>query len=241
MTSARHTGPVADTHSTSPCPGPALRDPRPGGLGWIAERHGALYAAEYGRNTAFEGLVAGIVAAFAQDHDPRLERVRIAELDGRRAGCVMCVRDDAPATARLRLLLVQPGDRDHGLGEGLVAEVVAVAREAGYRELVPWTNDVLAAAGALCLRHGFTLVAEKPHRSYGADLVGQDWRPGPVPSSPSSARSAGAAAFGACARRAAPQVMRRSHLSCDAVRRGCVPGVGAQAGTSERALGLVDR
>lgn len=178
MTSARHTGPVADTHSASARPEPVLRDPRPGDLGWIVERHGALYAAEYGWNTDFEGLVAGIVAGFAQDHDPHLERVWIAELDGRRVGSVMCVRDDAPATARLRLLLVEPDARGHGLGDRLVAEVVAFAREVGYRELVLWTNDVLAAARALYLRHGFTLVAEKPHRSYGADLVGQDWRLG---------------------------------------------------------------
>lgn len=47
-----------------------LRDPEPGDLGWIVQRHGALYAAEYGWNSDFEGLVARIVADFAQDHDP---------------------------------------------------------------------------------------------------------------------------------------------------------------------------
>ncbi|MFF7206017.1 GNAT family N-acetyltransferase [Streptomyces sp. NPDC008141] len=156
--------------------GPVLRDPRPGDLGWIVQRHGALYAAEYGWNADFEGLVARIVADFAQDHDPHLERVWIAELDGRPVGSVMCVRDDAPATARLRLLLVEPEARGHGLGDGLVRSVVDFAREVGYRELVLWTNDVLTGARRIYQRAGFTLVAEKPHRSYGVDLVGQDWR-----------------------------------------------------------------
>ncbi|MGW7362372.1 bifunctional helix-turn-helix transcriptional regulator/GNAT family N-acetyltransferase [Streptomyces sp. NPDC054841] len=156
--------------------GPVLRDPAPGDLGWIVQRHGALYAAEYGWNTDFEGLVARIVADFAQDHDPHLERVWIAELDGQPVGSVMCVRDDAPATARLRLLLVEPEARGHGLGDRLVGAVVDFAREVGYRELVLWTNDVLTAAHRIYQRAGFTLVAEKPHRSYGADLVGQDWR-----------------------------------------------------------------
>lgn len=154
-----------------------LREPEPGDLGWIVQRHGALYCAEYGWNAEFEGLVARIVADFALDHDPHLERVWIAELDGLPVGSVMCVREDgAPGTARLRLLLVDPAGRGHGIGALLVATVVDFARSVGYRELVLWTNDVLASARALYQRAGFTLVAERPHRSYGVTLTGQDWR-----------------------------------------------------------------
>ncbi|MGW1063407.1 bifunctional helix-turn-helix transcriptional regulator/GNAT family N-acetyltransferase [Streptomyces aureus] len=153
-----------------------LREPGPGDLGWIVQRNAALYAAEYGWNADYEGLVARIVADFAEDHDPHLERVWIAELDGRPAGCVMCVRDDAPGTARLRLLLVEPDTRGLGIGDRLVGAVVEFARGVGYHDLVLWTNDVLSAARRIYQRHGFVLVAEKPHRSFGADLTGQDWR-----------------------------------------------------------------
>ncbi|NGO11190.1 MarR family transcriptional regulator [Streptomyces sp. HC44] len=153
-----------------------LRDPGPGDLGWIVERNAALYAAEYGFNADYEGLVARIVADFAEDHDPHLERVWIAELDGRAVGCVMCVRDEAPGAARLRLLLVEPDARGLGIGDQLVRACVEFARGVGYRELVLWTNDVLAAARRIYQRHGFVLLAEKPHRSFGMDLVGQDWR-----------------------------------------------------------------
>ncbi|MBC2906156.1 bifunctional helix-turn-helix transcriptional regulator/GNAT family N-acetyltransferase [Streptomyces cupreus] len=153
-----------------------LREPGPGDLGWIVQRNAALYAAEFGWNTDYEGLVARIVADFAEDHDPHLERVWIAELDGRPVGCVMCVRDEAPATARLRLLLVEPDARGLGIGDRLIGAVVDFARGVGYRDLVLWTNDVLAAARRLYQRHGFVLTAEKPHRSFGKDLVGQDWR-----------------------------------------------------------------
>ncbi|MGC9538207.1 bifunctional helix-turn-helix transcriptional regulator/GNAT family N-acetyltransferase [Streptomyces sp. UG1] len=153
-----------------------LRKPGPGDLGWIVQRNAALYAAEYGWNTDYEGLVARIVADFAEDHDPHLERVWIAELDGRPVGCVMCVRDEAPATARLRLLLVEPDARGLGIGDRLVTAVIDFARGVGYRELVLWTNDVLSTARRIYQRHGFVLVAEKPHRSFGKDLTGQDWR-----------------------------------------------------------------
>ncbi|WP_449351208.1 bifunctional helix-turn-helix transcriptional regulator/GNAT family N-acetyltransferase [Streptomyces shaanxiensis] len=152
-----------------------LREPRPGDLGWMVARNAALYAAEYGFNADYEGLVARIVADFAEDHDPHLERVWIAELDGRPVGCVMCVRDEAPATARLRLLLVEPDARGLGIGDRLVSAVVDFARGVGYRDLVLWTNDVLASARRLYQRHGFVLTAEKPHRSFGQDLNGQDW------------------------------------------------------------------
>ncbi|MFI2200819.1 GNAT family N-acetyltransferase [Streptomyces sp. NPDC020192] len=153
-----------------------LREPRPGDLGWIVQRNAALYAAEHGWNTDYEGLVARIVADFAEDHDPHLERVWIAEAAERPVGCVMCVRDDAPGTARLRLLLVEPQARGLGIGDRLVGAVVDFARGVGYRDLVLWTNDVLGAARRLYQRHGFVLTAEKPHRSFGKDLIGQDWR-----------------------------------------------------------------
>lgn len=153
-----------------------LREPGPGDLGWVVQRNAALYASEYGFNTDYEGLVARIVADFAEDHDPHLERVWIAELDGRPVGCVMCVRDEAPGAARLRLLLVEPDARGLGIGDQLVGACVEFARGVGYREMVLWTNDVLSAARRIYQRHGFVLVDEKPHRSFGTDLNGQDWR-----------------------------------------------------------------
>ncbi|GAA4549233.1 GNAT family N-acetyltransferase [Streptomyces collinus] len=153
-----------------------LREPAPGDLGWIVQRNAALYAAEYGFDADYEGLVARIVADYAEDRDPRRERTWIAELDGRPVGCVMCLRDDAPGAARLRLLLVEPDARGLGIGDRLVGTLVGFAREAGYREVVLWTNDVLAAARRIYQRHGFVLVAEKPHHSFGQDLTGQDWR-----------------------------------------------------------------
>lgn len=146
-----------------------LRDPRPGDLGWVVQRNAEVYAEEYGWNADYETLVARIVA---DGH----ERAWIAELDGERAGCVFCVRDEAPGTARLRLLLVDPAARGHGIGRLLVEACVAHARAAGHRELVLWTNDVLVSARRIYEAAGFELVGEKPHRSFGRDLVGQDWR-----------------------------------------------------------------
>ncbi|MEV0369218.1 helix-turn-helix domain-containing GNAT family N-acetyltransferase [Streptomyces sp. NPDC050636] len=154
----------------------SLRTSRPGDLGWMVERNAALYAAEYGFDLSYEALVARIVAEYAEAFDPARDRTWIAELGGERVGAVMCVRDARPGTARLRLLLVEPGARGHGVGRRLVGTCVEFARGAGYAELVLWTNSVLAAARRIYERAGFELVGESAHHSFGQDLVGQDWR-----------------------------------------------------------------
>ena len=67
--------------------------------------HGEIYAAEFGWDTCFEALVARIVADYAGKHDPAREAAWIAELDGRRVGCVFCVAADT-ANAQLRADLI---------------------------------------------------------------------------------------------------------------------------------------
>lgn len=147
---------------------------RPGDLGWVVQAHGEMYAREFGWNAEFEALVARIVGDYAGGHSMDRESAWIAEVNGERAGCVFCVIEDAE-TARLRLLLVDPRARGHGLGKLLVDTCVTFARSAGYRRMTLWTNDVLSSARAVYEAVGFVLVDEEPHHSFGADLVGQTW------------------------------------------------------------------
>jgi len=159
----------------SPKPrGYVLRTPRPGDLGWVVQRHGALYAQQFGWDETFEALVARIVADYVSNRDPDREAAWIAEVDGTPAGCVFCVRKDE-RTARLRMLLVEPWARGLGIGSRLVEEVLRFARRAGYSDITLWTNDVLVDARRIYQRAGFTLDDEARHHSFGQDLVEQNW------------------------------------------------------------------
>ena len=151
-----------------------IRTHEPGDLGWIVARHGAVYARDYGFDAGFEALVAEIAAAFLKTFDPARERCWIAELDGRRVGSVMLVKQ-SHEIAKLRLLLVEAEARGLGLGRQLVETCLAFAKATGCREVTLWTNSILDEARGLYESLGFTLVKEMPHHSFGRDLIGQDW------------------------------------------------------------------
>jgi DNA-binding MarR family transcriptional regulator len=149
---ARLTGAMAELEEllSAPAAGPVvLRPPRAGDMGWIIERHAVLYAREYGWNGHIEAVTARICADFL---------------------------DEAPGVARLRLLMVEPSGRGLGIGKRLVAECVAFARAAGYREIVLWTHAVLIAARAIYAAEGFQLEETWTHDDFGAPEVSETWR-----------------------------------------------------------------
>ncbi|MFC4119441.1 bifunctional helix-turn-helix transcriptional regulator/GNAT family N-acetyltransferase [Nonomuraea zeae] len=147
-----------------------IRAPRPGDLGWVVHRHGALYGAEYGWGIDFEQLVARIVG----DLDFSRDAGWIAEVGGEPVGCVFCVHVDE-TTAKLRILLVEPSARGLGLGRRLVEECLRHARAEGYRRIVLWTRDCLESARRIYQTAGFELDSEEKGMENGIEVTEQMW------------------------------------------------------------------
>ena len=151
-----------------------LREHRPGDIGWVISRHGALYAAEYGWNSEFEALVAEIGAQFLRELRPGRECCLIAEEANERLGSVAVVRQD-DSTAKLRLLLVEPAARGLRLGHRLVAAAEDFAHAAGYARMTLWTQSCLLAARRIYAARGWQVTGSEPVRAFGAELVSETW------------------------------------------------------------------
>ncbi|WP_188192865.1 bifunctional helix-turn-helix transcriptional regulator/GNAT family N-acetyltransferase [Nonomuraea sp. SYSU D8015] len=147
-----------------------IRPPRTGDLGWVVYRHGELYSREYGWGTAFEQTVAQIVGELDFSKDAGW----IAEVGGRRVGCVFFVRQD-DRTAKLRMLLVEPSARGMGIGRRLVDECLRHARAEGCKRITLWTRDCLVSARRIYQAAGFELVSEEKGTENGVELTEQWW------------------------------------------------------------------
>jgi DNA-binding MarR family transcriptional regulator/GNAT superfamily N-acetyltransferase len=151
-----------------------LRAHRPGDMGWVTQRHGALYSEEYGLNDRMESYVAEVVAKFLREYDPAREHCWIAEQDGTPVGSVFLVKE-SDTIARLRLLLAEPKVRGLGVGKRLVDECIRFARQAGYREITLWTHSILTAARRIYAAAGFEIIETEEHDEFGPMLTGETW------------------------------------------------------------------
>ncbi|TXI07751.1 MAG: GNAT family N-acetyltransferase [Rhizobium sp.] len=167
---------IQDTLGTDEAAAPPaiIRNHRIGDIGWIVQSQGRFYSEEYGWDQRFEGLVAEVAGKFLSNFNPEKDRCWIAERGGLNVGSAM-IADGGGDMAKLRLLYVDKAARGLGLGKLLVDECIRFSRDAGYKKLSLWTNDILDTARAIYIKAGFRLTAEERHRMFGPELNGQTW------------------------------------------------------------------
>jgi DNA-binding MarR family transcriptional regulator/GNAT superfamily N-acetyltransferase len=151
-----------------------LRPPRPGECGWLVHRQAQWFAAQYGWNQSFEGLLARVVADYTQRNDPVREMCWVADQEGVVVGSV-CVVGVSTTVAGVRLLWVEPDVQRLGVGTQLLNESVRFARRAGYTKLTLTTATSLEQPRRLCERAGFRLASAAAECRFGKDLTIERW------------------------------------------------------------------
>jgi DNA-binding MarR family transcriptional regulator/GNAT superfamily N-acetyltransferase len=150
-----------------------IRSYGPGDAGYIAYRHGVLYAREYGFDTpVFEKYVLESLIAYLES--PSAGKIFIAECCGAIAGCIGIV-ETAPTTAQLRWFLIEPEFRGDGLGRKLVAAVMEYCQAQNYNKVFLWTFKGLDAARHLYEGAGFKLKEEKKNNEWKNEVIEQRW------------------------------------------------------------------
>lgn len=168
---------MGDESEPSPPAPIILRGPRVGDLGWLTHRNGLLYNQQFGWDGGFESLVAGIYQEFHDLPEGPPKNLWVAERNGKILGSVFIIPFERSAeVAQLRMLYVEPEARGLGIGTLLVKQVVAFAREKGYRRVRLWTQENLTSARKIYAAQGFARVGDtEPHHSFGKDLVSEFW------------------------------------------------------------------
>lgn len=151
-----------------------LREPRAGECGWLVHRQAQWFAATYGWDRSFEGLLARVVANFLQNDDPLREMCWVAEQEGVVVGSA-CIVGVSTTVAGVRLLWVEPDVQGLGIGTRLMDECMRFAKRAGYTKLTLTTASTLREPRRLCERVGFVLAGTSAERRFGKELEIERW------------------------------------------------------------------
>jgi len=142
---------------------------------WLGvEKHGELYATEWGYNVEFEGLVADIVGKFIA----KLRRAVGESVDcrgGRRARRLRLRR--APVRDGRQAALADPhtGRARARAGGRLTTNALRSHARKAIAKLVLWTQSHLLAARAIYESRGFLKVKAERNDAFGKHLTSETW------------------------------------------------------------------
>ncbi len=152
----------------------SFRSYKPGDIGYITYRHGVIYANEYQLDETFEAYVAKYIAKFVKNYDQAKEHLWIVENGTEIIGSIAIVKVDE-TVAQLRWLLVEPHERNKGIGNKLIHEALNFCLNRGYQKVILGTFSDLIIARKLYEKNGFQLVESKSNRIWGQDLTEEQW------------------------------------------------------------------
>lgn len=145
-------------------------DIKPGDLGYVIYRHGAMYAKEYNHGVSFEVYVAEGICEFYNHYNFTKDRVWFCEHNNKIIGSLF-LQHRENNTAQLRYFYLEKEYRGLGLGKLLMNRYIEFYKECQYDSSYLWTTDELDTAAAIYAKHGFLLTEEVATNSFGKTLV----------------------------------------------------------------------
>jgi len=120
------------------------------------------YAHSLGFSLCFQNFDKEL-AGLPGDYAPPEGRLLLAECDGQLAGCVALHKLE-PGTCEMKRLYLRPQFRGKGLGRTLADQIIAEARQIGYRHMrLDTVEPVMKDAVAIYQKLGFQQIA--PYRA----------------------------------------------------------------------------
>ncbi len=147
---------------------------QPGDLAWVLLTH-KVFSDSFEDGRTYERLVAHAIEGYAAGEEREREGAWIAELDGRRVGCIFCMPGEDGEAALLRLLIVTPDARRLGIGRALVDTGIDFARRRNAPSVEVWSAREFTAAAGFLQSAGFSLLSQELDPRFERDVVGQRW------------------------------------------------------------------
>ncbi|PPF72601.1 GNAT family N-acetyltransferase [Pseudoclavibacter sp. Z016] len=147
---------------------------QPGDLAWVLLTH-KIFSDSFEDSRTYERLVAHAIEGYASVEEREREGAWIAELNGRRVGCIFCMPGEEGEAALLRLLIVTPDAQRLGIGRALVDTGVDFAQTRKATHVEVWSAREFTAAAGFLQSAGFSLLSQEIDPRFERDVVGQRW------------------------------------------------------------------
>ncbi len=151
-----------------------IRSHKSGDIGYIIYRHGVIYANEYQLDESFEAYVAKYLALFIENYNQETDHLWIVENDSKIVGSIAIVKGEG-MVAQLRWFLVEPPERNKGIGNKLMQEAINFCQNRGYMKVTLGTIKDLKKARKIYSKIGFKLINSEKHFKWGRDIVEEQW------------------------------------------------------------------
>ena len=147
----------------------SIRPYKTGDENYVAEAHERIYREEYGWGENFSNYAKQIAYDYANTPKQKHAEMWIAEVSGKPVGSIMLQETDEAGVGQLRLYLLEPDYRNHGIGTALINTAMKQAHEWNFHHLFLGTAEPCTDARRKYAKLGFVITDREPAEDWALD------------------------------------------------------------------------